>query len=374
MVESQNRASALGARCPVQSWNEWDPLEEVIVGRLDGAVFPDWSVINQHTVGVGEWAEIERKAGGPGRPYPPELIEPAQRCLDGFVRALEAEGITVRRPDVVTHAAPFSTPDWSVGVGFSCANPRDPFLIVGDEIIETPMADRNRYFEGRAYRSLFREYFRSGARWSAAPRPRLADALYDHTYVRPEDVDDLRFVSTEEEPVFDAADVTRCGRDLFAQVSHVTNRLGIEWLQRHLGDGFRVHAIESRNPEAIHIDTTMILLGPGRLLISPDYIDPKRLPRALRHWEVLVAPEPVPTRHDPLQIMSKWGAINVLMLDHERVIVEERQEPLIRALRGWGLQPIPLPFEAYYPFLGGFHCATLDVRRRGTLESYCDPG
>jgi glycine amidinotransferase len=35
-------ASALtfNAACPVNSSNEWDPLEEVIVGWLDGAVVP----------------------------------------------------------------------------------------------------------------------------------------------------------------------------------------------------------------------------------------------------------------------------------------------------------------------------------------------
>jgi len=27
-------------RSPVMAWNEWDPLEEVIVGRLDGATIP----------------------------------------------------------------------------------------------------------------------------------------------------------------------------------------------------------------------------------------------------------------------------------------------------------------------------------------------
>ena len=32
------------AVCPVNSWNEWDPLEEVIVGRLDGAVVPPYHV------------------------------------------------------------------------------------------------------------------------------------------------------------------------------------------------------------------------------------------------------------------------------------------------------------------------------------------
>ncbi len=53
-----------------------------------------------------------------------------------------------------------------------------------------------------------------------------------------------------------------------------------------------------------------------------------------------------------------------------RIIVEERQEPLICALKEWGLKPIPCAFEDYYPFIGGFHCATLDVRRRGELQSY----
>jgi glycine amidinotransferase len=359
--------------CPVSSWNEWDPLEEVLVGRLDGATFPDWRGINEHTVPVGDWERIERAAGGPGRLYPAPLVEAAQRCLEGFIHVLESEGVTVRRPDVVAYDRPFATPDWQVDVGFSCANPRDPFMVVGHEIIETPMADRNRYFEGRAYRRLFREYLRQGARWSAAPRPQLLDSLYDSTYVRPTEEEPMRFVLTEEEPVFDAADAVRCGRDIFIQLSHVTNRMGALWLQRHLGDGFRVHHLESKNPEAIHIDTTFVPLAPGKVLVSPEYVDLQRIPAALKSWEVLVAPEPVPTIHDPLGIMSKWGAINVLMLDPERPVVEARQEPLIRALREWGFKPIPVPFEAYYPFMGGFHCSTLDIRRRGSLQSYCDP-
>ena len=60
----------------------------------------------------------------------------------------------------------------------------------------------------------------------------------------------------------------------------------------------------------------------------------------------------------------------MLMLDEERVVVERRQEPLIEKLKEWGFKPIPCSFEAYYPFMGSFHCATLDVRRRGGLKSY----
>jgi glycine amidinotransferase len=43
---------------------------------------------------------------------------------------------------------------------------------------------------------------------------------------------------------------------------------------------------------------------------------------------------------------------------------------LIGRLADWGFEPIPCAFLNYAPFGGSFHWATLDVRRRGTLESY----
>jgi glycine amidinotransferase len=33
--------------CPVNSHNEWDPLEEVIVGSLEGAMFAEAEIINK---------------------------------------------------------------------------------------------------------------------------------------------------------------------------------------------------------------------------------------------------------------------------------------------------------------------------------------
>jgi glycine amidinotransferase len=53
-----------GATCVVNSHNEWDPLEEVIIGSLDGAMFPQWNTINKATVPAGEWVKIEQKVGG----------------------------------------------------------------------------------------------------------------------------------------------------------------------------------------------------------------------------------------------------------------------------------------------------------------------
>lgn len=71
-----------------------------------------------------------------------------------------------------------------------------------------------------------------------------------------------------------------------------------------------------------------------------------------------------------VRLVSEWAGLNVLMLDEERIIVEKNQEPMIKALKDWGFKPIVCSFENYYPFLGSFHCATLDVRRQGTLQSY----
>ena len=69
---------------------------------------------------------------------------------------------------------------------------------------------------------------------------------------------------------------------------------------------------------------------------------------------------------EKFSMCSPWTSINVLMLDHRRIVVEASQSTLHRALKDRGFEPLLLPFLAY----GAFHCATLDTRRRGALEDY----
>src|SRR5262249_7210745 len=157
--------------------------------------------------------------------------------------------------------------------GFCAACPRDLFLVIGSEIIETPSCWRSRYFEGYAYRTLFKEYFERGARWTSAPRPELTDRLYDGNFRPPAEGEPPCYVINEHEPVFDAADFTRCGRDLFVIRSNVTNYSGIEWLRRHLGDGYRIHEIPTLCRQPMHIDTTFVPLAPGKVLVNPEWID-----------------------------------------------------------------------------------------------------
>ena len=354
---------------PVNSWNEWDPLEEVIVGRLEGAAAPP-----SHVTMIGN---LPRRAARlypllAGRRYPRVLVRPAQKELDGFVRLLESEGITVRRPDVVDFSVRYASPTWTSS-GFCTASPRDAILVVGDELIEVPMAWRSRYFESHAYRTLLKEYWTRGARWVSAPKPELRDGLYDDRFVPSQKGEPVRDIVNELEPVFDAADFVRCGADLFVTRSNATNASGIEWLRRHLGPQFRIHEVRSHCPQPLHIDTTFMPLAPGKVLVNPEYVDPDELPAILRSWDVLVAPEPDPVRglrNLHLSMVSKWISMNVLMLDPERVVVEASQTSMMALLRRHGFTPIPCPFMNYKMFGGSFHCATLDVRRRGALQSY----
>ena len=108
-------ASPQQAEIPVNSYTEWDPLEEVIVGRLEGATFPS----NHVTVTSNLpplTAKVYRRAAG--FRYPKWMVRLAQRELDEFIHLLESEGIRVRRPDVVDFARQYHSPHWSAR-GFS---------------------------------------------------------------------------------------------------------------------------------------------------------------------------------------------------------------------------------------------------------------
>lgn len=343
----------------VNSYTEWDPLEEVVVGRITGGVFPTWQqsmsvVLPENSV------SLFRERGG--SPYPPEQVRAAERELNGLVDALVVEGITVVRPEPIDHSIAFSTPDWK-SAGVYSAMPRDLLIVIGDTIVEAPLSWRCRHYEIDAYRPLIKSYFRRGSGWLQAPRPQLTEELFSVDY----QAEWGEYAITEFEPVFDAADFVRFGRDIVVQKSHVTNDSGIDWMQRALGDKYRVHRVAVNDPHAMHIDATIVPLAPGKLLVNPERYVPNDL---FRGWEILEAPKPTLPSGWPMYFCSPWVSMNVLSLDERTVVVERQEEPLIEALQDWGFRCILLDFRHVYTFGGSFHCVTLDVRRRGAHRQF----
>lgn len=344
----------------VRAYNEWDPLEEVIVGRVEGARVP--------VADKGLWAVEYRTLGSvdeiPSGPFPRRVIEETAEDLEKLVQAFAHLGVRVRRPDSIPHERKFKTPDWeSDGLATYC--PRDALLPIGDTIIEVPMVLRARQYESLAYRTILMDYFESGAAWISAPKPRLLDATYrkNPRYAR--------FAINESEPLFDAANVLRIGRDLLYQVSDSGNRLGARWLQRVLGSAYRVHACDNVY-DHMHIDSTLALVRPGLLVANAERVSRENLPALFRKWDVIYFEDVVDMGYVGHPLASVWIAMNLVMVNPNLAIVDRRQPSLIRELERRGVDVLPLELRHARTLGGGFHCVTLDVRRRGELATYCD--
>jgi len=362
----------------VNSWNEWDPLKHVIVGRADGTMIQAPELAVQR-----EWPEYGFTSGKYG-PYPEEMTAKANEQLDNFAKILESRGIRVDRPTLLDFSQTVRTPDWVQETMFGCMPPRDLLLTVGNEILEATMSYRSRWYEYLCYRPLLEQYFKEDPNFlfSAAPKPRLNEETYkkdfwenwkslsdEEKWKKAEECD---WIPTEKEPLFDAADVVRCGKDLFVQKSMVTNEAGIDWLRRHYPD-HRVHKVWYRELTPWHMDTTIVPLRPGLVLFNPVRTPLEEAQRELfekNDWEIIEGPATLLDKKRPMTFCSIWLNINLLVLDPKTVCVEASETPVMELLDKHGMEVVPVPFYEVSPFGGGLHCATADVLREGTFEDY----
>ena len=367
-----------GPKTVVSSWNEWDPLKHVIVGRADGTQIqaPEPAVqldFPDQGFPLGNFGSL-----------PEEMEKKAVALLDNFAAILEKRGIRVDRPTPLDFSQAIQTPDWKQDTMFGCMPPRDVLLTVGNEILEAPMSFRSRWFEYLCYRPLLAQYFKEDVnlRWETAPKPRLTQEAYKKEFWQEwnalseseqwERTKNSDWIITEAEPLFDAADVARLGKDLFVQKSMVTNEAGIDWLRRHYPD-HRVHKVTYREMLPWHIDATLIPLRPGLVLVNPE-----RPPLSDAHnelfkqngWELVEAPKSVRKEKMPLCTCSLWLNMNCLVIDPKTICVEAAETPMMELLDKYGFEVIPVPLFEVSPFGGGLHCATADVYREGSLEDY----
>jgi N-dimethylarginine dimethylaminohydrolase len=346
----------------VWSCNEWDQLEEVIVGNPFNARFPTADRSSQ----VAEFSS-RSIAEIPQGPFPQQVVEETEEDLQEFIRILEKLGITVKRPETWPHDRKFSTINWEAH-GYYNYCPRDVLLVIGDQIIETPNVIRSRAQETFSYRKLLLDYMQSGAKWYSAPKPMLLDTLFEADLNKPKPRND--------EPAFDAANVLRFGLDLVYLVSGTGNEMGGQWLQTVLGERFRVHFFKDVYYGS-HIDSTLVALRPGLILCNPSRVSDETLPAILRQWEVIYSPPMENTDRFDAQYLSKsigsdWIDMNAFSINPNLIVVDRNQKSLITLLEKRGFDIIPLGLRHAKMLGGGPHCVTLDIRRAGTLDRYFD--
>jgi len=303
----------------INSRNEWDPLEAIIVGTATGANWPMTDPVFAEEARNSLWT----KSPAPSGPVPQFIVDEANRELDTLSETLARNGATVYRPRPM---------DFVAVNGMYNYCPRDRLLVAGDTVVDCNMMYPCRNQEIDNYTRLLSE-----AR-QVLTMPRDAGMTLD------------------------AANICRLGDTWLFLESASGNRAAYEWLCEQ----FPKITIELVNFYAgVHIDSTITPLREGLVLLNAGRVNKDNCPQAFKDWEKIYVTEDQIVAQDFYQYpyASKWIAMNMLALNPETVIIDAAQTELITILKQHGIDSIPLTLSHSRTLGGGFHCVTLDTRR-----------
>jgi N-dimethylarginine dimethylaminohydrolase len=138
------------------------------------------------------------------------------------------------------------------------------------------------------------------------------------------------------------------------------NRAAYDWLCKQ----FPKVEIELCNfYSGVHIDSTVVALREGLVLLNGSRVTEETCPAVFRDWEKIFVDDVEPQNFHEYPYASKWIALNMLSVDPQTVICDKAQSSLINTLEKKGITVIPLELRHSRTLGGGFHCVTLDLVR-----------
>jgi scyllo-inosamine-4-phosphate amidinotransferase 1 len=308
----------------IDSRNEWDPLEKIIVGSASHANWPTKDPV---------FALESEKTTWKGSPVPSGAVEQfvvdeTNRELDILAETLLKLGVIVYRPKPL---------DFVELDGMYNYCPRDRILVAGNTLVDVNMMYpcRNQEIKG-LYRLLAEAN-------NILTMPRHATERHDPM-------------------VLDAANICRLGDTWLFLESVSGNRAAYEWL---------CHKFPNINIElcrfygGVHIDSTVTPVREGLVLLNGSRVTEENCPKAFKDWEKIYINDADIVAQDfyKYPYASKWIAMNMLSVNPETVIIDAKQTRLMEILKSRGIDSIPLTLSHSRTLGGGFHCVTLDTRR-----------
>jgi len=301
----------------IHSYNEWDPLRSVVVGRADHANWP----VNDPVFRSESERTLWKETPVPSGPVPDWIIAEANEDLEQLVGVLKSLNVEVFRPDDFN----FQTHD---GMYNYC--PRDRLLVYGDTIVNPAMMYPCRDMELQCYHNV-------------------VDAAANYL-----------FMPRHEGMTLDAANIARLNDKWIFLESSSGNRAAYDWMCKH----FPTVDIELVNFYlGVHIDSTIVPLREGLVLVNGSRVTPENLPRTLQDWEVIYCNHVEEQGFFQYPYASKWIALNMLVVNPYTVIVDKDQPMLIDFLEKNHFTVIPMQLRHSRTLGGGFHCVTLDLHR-----------
>lgn len=304
----------------ISSHNEWDTLREIVVGSATGANWPTTDPVFAQEKSKTTWHETPVPSGA----VPQWIIDEANWDLDQLAGQLVRRNVIVRRP---------RPRDFVATEGMYNYCPRDRLLIAGDRIVDCAMMYPCRDQEIDCLESV------TGQTNKILHMPR------------------------NQGLVLDAANICRLGDTWLFLESASGNRAAYEWLCAQFPD----IKIELCNFYAgVHIDSTIVPIHEGLVMLNASRIRPDQCPRAFDDWEKIWVDDVVEQPFYQYPYASKWIGMNLLVVDPRTVIVEAAQTRIIDLLDLCGIEVIPMTLRHSRTLGGGFHCVTLDLWRQNT--------
>ena len=301
----------------VSSYNEWSPLKKIVVGSATDA---NWPVTDPVFAKEGEkttWKESPVPRG----PVPQWIIDEANEDLDGLATTLMSLGVEVVRPDPL---------NFQIHDGMYNYCPRDRLLVHGSTVVDPAMMYPCRDMELQCYHDIV------------------------------DSADRYLFMPRNEGFILDAANVCRLGDKMLFLESASGNRRAYDWLCEQFPDV----TIELCNFYAgVHIDSTIVPLREGLVMLNASRVTFDKVPQVFDGWHKIWVNDVVAQGFYEYPYASKWIAMNMLVVDPHTVICDRNQTELIRTLRSYQFEVIPMELRHSRTLGGGFHCVTLDLER-----------
>jgi scyllo-inosamine-4-phosphate amidinotransferase 1 len=302
----------------ISTTNEWGTLQRVVVGDATCANWPSEDPVFARESANSLWTETAAPAG----PVPQWIIDETNEDLSQLCAVLTQHGVEVVRPQSY---------DFQKHNGLYNYCPRDRLLIYGSSVVDTAMMYPCRDQEYQCYVDILEDADR------IMHMPRMMGNM-----------------------VLDAANVLRLNDKMLMLESASGNRAAYNWLCDH----FPGVKIELCNFYAgVHIDSTVVALREGVVLLNGSRVNESNCPRVFDGWDKIYVDDVVAQDFYQYPYASKWIGLNMLSIDPHTVIVDAAQTPLIKMLESRGFTVIPLTLRHSRTLGGGFHCVTLDLVR-----------
>ena len=321
---------AVSQDAPIFVESEWSELKECVYGSPHNWVLPvifaDVKLRAQ-----GQFGEFWYKNGGRDmKEAHPDWFNELSKQTQGAIDFLNRAGVKVHVAGEISSA----NRKYPRGDDHGISTPwmRDPFVTIGNNVIE--LAPRSLFHRRQrfAVRSILAGTMQRGARYFAQP-----DSGADG------ELEGLGWGYLEGGDIFVLGK-----RILVGNSGGCSNAEGARWLQHMLGDDYLVETVVI-DPEFPHLDCVLMTPREGVVFASIEAF-PKGLPDFLKDWDVFEVPKALAKSH--------MGCNNLVLNDRTVIVpAEEALDFVAQGLKARQFEVVRLPYRLPCMVGGSFRCA-----------------